>query len=120
MLVGRAAAQSDQDAVHKAITENPTVTSIVRSTVTQFGTDSVRVHADVDFNGAVIVDMHLATRDFDELHRRAQDPAEFRKVLGEVGEAVVKEVGNEVDKLEVRIREVVDNVHDIYIEPHLP
>lgn len=118
MLVGRAAGQEERDAVQKVLREAPAVAKIVRSTITQFGADSVRVFADVDFNGSVIVDKHLSTQDFDALHRRAQDPAEFRKVLGEVGEAVVKEVGVEVDRMEDRIREVIPNVHDIHIEPH--
>ena len=71
------------------------------------GADAYHIAAEIDFDGRVLARRHLDGRDLDALAVELDSGEKLLAFLEEFGDAVTDQVGDEVDRLEARIREVL-------------
>ena len=116
MLIGRAVGSEQRERIAAILREDPAVEAVRSQKTAITGADSFRITAELDFDGRVLADRYLEGRDLAELSARLSDPAELRAFLGEFSEQVTELVGDEVDRIEARIREDLPHADQIAIE----
>ena len=117
LLIGRAIRTQDRIRLQQILENDPAVESVAVSQAVVTGTDTYRISAELDFDGAYLADKFLESHDFDKIHKRVADPEELKAFLHEYGEAVMEQVGDEVDRIEANIRTVLPKASNIALEP---
>jgi len=117
MLLGKSVSPADRAKLQTLLADDPAVDSVAAHAAVVRGTDSYRVAAELDFNGAYLAEKYLETHDAAEICARLETPEDVSEFLKEFGEDVVTQVGVEVDRIEAKIRENIPKVKRIGLEP---
>ncbi len=117
LLIGRAIRAQDRQRLQEILEEDPAVEGVAVSQAVVMGTEAYRISAEIDFDGAYLADKYLETHDLDAIHKRVADPEELKEFLHEYGEAVMTQVGDEVDRIEDKIRTALPKASNIALEP---
>jgi len=117
LLLGRAIRDADRARLQEILENDPAVEGVAVSQAVVTGTDTYRISAELDFDGAYLADKYLETHDLAAIHKRVADPEELKVFLHEYGEAVMEQVGDEVDRIEEKIRTVLPKASNIALEP---
>ncbi len=118
LLVGRAVHISDRNAIRKLLIADPAVEAVVVQRALVTGADTMRISAELDFDGKYFAERYLETREITDILERVKgDPEAMRAFLAEFGEAVVDDVGDEVDRIEKQLREAMPRASLIALEP---
>ncbi|XP_047328977.1 metal tolerance protein C4 isoform X2 [Impatiens glandulifera] len=139
-LIGRAMDDHDMKKVLNFLRNDPVVDAIYDCKSEVIGPGVFRFKAEIDFNGdfngEVLVQNYLNRREgWDSQFREAskeKDDALLLKIMSNYAEEVAKEaakevakevataIGNEVDRLEKEIQEIVPGIRHVDIETHSP
>lgn len=118
LLVGRSVHAKDQAAILRILQDDPAVEKVVLQRALVTGAETMRISAEIDFDGAYFAKRYLEDRDVDALAEKiGSDPDRLRAFLAEFGEALVDDVGDEVDRIEDRIRQAMPKASLIALEP---
>lgn len=125
-LIGRAMDDQDMRKVLCFLENDPVVDSIYDCKSEVIGPGFFRFKAEIDFNGALVVQNYLSktgreewSNQFREATKEKNDD-ELLKIMSNYGEEVVTALGSEVDRLEKEIQELVPGIRHVDIEAHNP
>jgi zinc transporter 9 len=121
LLIGQAIRQDDLDKVVETLQNDPVVDNIASTRAVVAGASSYRISAEIDFDGREVVRRLLAARDeaelAEEIRTAADDPQTLQTWLEEFGEDVLERMGDEVDRIEAKLREAVPRAKAVELEP---
>lgn len=117
LLIGRAIRPEDRRRLQEVLDADPAVDHVALQRAVVTGTSTYRISAEIEFDGSYFAEQYMEGRDLDALHGSLETPSDLEELLVDYGEHVMKQVGDEVDRIEDRIREVLPKAHHINIEP---
>ncbi|MBN2800321.1 MAG: cation diffusion facilitator family transporter [Deltaproteobacteria bacterium] len=103
MLVGQVALE--QGSVRELLASDPLIERVAVTRAAITGVDSIRVSAEVDLDGRRLAERYLAEHDVDALAAQLADPEALRAFLATYSDALLDEVGDEIDRLGEEIRQ---------------
>lgn len=125
-LIGRAIDDHDMERVLQFLKNDPVVDAVYDCKSEVIGPGFFRFKAEIDFNGAVLVQNYLNrigpkewAKQFREGAKEEEDE-KLLKIMSNYGEEVVTALGSEVDRLEKEIQEIVPGIKHVDIEAHNP
>jgi zinc transporter 9 len=116
MLIGQAISDIDREKITAIITEDPLVESLHRARLVVTGTDSLRISAEIDIDGAHIVSIILQSEDIAKVHAQLDSPKKLESWLLAFGETIATQIGVEIDRVESALREAVPNATSVDLE----
>jgi zinc transporter 9 len=117
LLIGQSIRQSELDRVHEIFDNDPVVEDVVMSRAVVEGADAYHIAAEIDFDGRVLARRHLEGRDLDALAMELDSGDKLLVFLEEFGDAISDQIGDEVDRIEARIRDVMPRARHVDLEP---
>lgn len=117
LLIGKAMRPKDLERIEKVFADDPAVEAVAIQRAAVTGASSYRISAEIDFDGHYLAEEWLKTHDVGEVSKKLADPAEVGPFLGDFAEHIVEHLGDEVDRIEAKIREAVPGAENIAIEP---
>lgn len=143
LLLGRSMDEARQKRVLALLMEDPVISYVYESKSEEIGPGKFRFMAEVEFNGRAVVERYLARIDrgcnnlsatksmmttpptddtvverFRRLARADAKPEAFADELSQWGEGLVEAIGDEVDRVERKIRELEPGILHVELEPH--
>jgi zinc transporter 9 len=115
-LVGQRMPREYEDAVRRILSEERVVERVEGVRTAVLGPDVNRFKAEVNFDGHLIARKLLEGRDLEALRRHFDSEEALRAFLEDFGEQVVEALGDEIDRIEARIRDEVPQVSHIDLE----
>lgn len=115
-LLGESVSPERLARLEAALSDDPAVESISDVKATVMGADRVRFKAEIEFHGDVLARKWLAQRDFEGVHDTLDSPEAVREYLIEYTDYVVDALGDEIDRIEEKIREVDPGVLHVDLE----
>lgn len=116
LLLGRSARPEDVQRLEDVLANDDLVESVAEHRAVVTGVDSYRVTAEVDLNGAVLARKWMETQDLGLVHKGLDSPEALAGFLERYTEAVTEQLGDEIDRIEARIREELPKATTIAIE----
>lgn len=117
MLIGRSISKQDQDALEQLLENDPAVEHVVLARGVVAGADAYRISAEIELDGHHLAKLWLAERDPEEVLAEVSDAEKMPEFLGEFADDIVEMVGDEVDRIEARIREAIPRARSVDLEP---
>jgi zinc transporter 9 len=117
MLIGRSISPKDRAKLVAVLESDPAVEHVVLARATVAGADTYRISAEIELDGHHLAKVWLQDKDVGALLESIEDPEALRIFLGEFGDDIVEMVGDEVDRIEARIRRVITRAQNVDIEP---
>jgi zinc transporter 9 len=116
-LLSQSVAPQQQQQILDLLEADPAVESVHDVKATVLGADSFRFKAEIDFDGTAIAAHWLEQQDLDELFEKASaDKASFHTFLLQYGEVMCTALGDEIDRIEEKIRAKVPKAKHVDIE----
>jgi len=117
LLIGRSVGDEQRERIHQLLADDPAVESVAIERAIITGAHSFRISAELDFDGAYLAERYLEGRDLASIRERLGTDEQLRTFLEEFGEQVCELVGDEVDRIEERLRSELPEARAIAIEP---
>ncbi|HMV69137.1 MAG TPA: cation diffusion facilitator family transporter [Myxococcota bacterium] len=117
LLVGRAVGQDERAKIADVLSSDPAIDAVGRLSATVQGTEAYAVKAGIDFNGHYLAEQVLAGRDLDAELASLRSGADLRAYLGDYSEVLLDVLGDQVDRIEGRVREAVRRAQHMDLEP---
>ena len=117
MLLGQAIPAAEQQLLVDLLESDPAIERVALTRAVVAGVNDYRVNAEIEFEGRYIADRFLEGRDLEDVAKRATDPEALRALLVDYGEAMLDQMGVEVDRIEAKIRERLPHARNIALEP---
>lgn len=117
LLVGRSAGDAVLARLESVLEDDEAVEEVATRTAVVVGSEDLDIRAEVEFDGPYLCDKVLAGRDLVEIHGTLRTPADLEAFLDTFSEDLSHVLGDEVDRLEARIREKLPRAHHVEIEP---
>jgi solute carrier family 30 (zinc transporter), member 9 len=117
LLIGRAIRPVDRERVKAILEADPAVEQVVMQQAVVTGTSSYRITAEIDFDGRYLARRYLEERDVEALVTELGDADALQSFLAEFGEAIIGQMGDEIDRIEDKIREELPKASQINLEP---
>ncbi len=106
LLIGKAPPKQVHDRLKQVLADDPVVESLSTFKTVVFGSDAVRLSAEVEFHGEAIAARHLAAAyDLEQTWASLEKAEDLEDLLLKFGDGVVEALGDEVDRLEQALRE---------------
>jgi len=116
-LLGRTVTQSKQEAVISVLEADPVVEHIHDVKATVMSAETFRFKAEVDFDGEEIARRALIDQDLTKISEDvAGSPEALERYLLGFGEHIVEALGDEIDRIEARIRAEVPEAKHVDLE----
>jgi len=116
-LLGQTVNPEMQNKVIQVLESDPAIESIHDVKATVMGADSFRFKAEVDFDGKAIAQRWLSKQDLQQLHANVtEDTKRFEEFLTEYGEHICDALGDEIDRIENKIKEAVPAAKHVDLE----
>jgi zinc transporter 9 len=116
VLLGQSMSTEHTRRVVEALADDPVVEAIHDVKTTVLGTDKTRFKAEIEFDGEAVAERFLATQDLSGIRERIGTEEDLRGFLIEYGDHIVDALGDEIDRLEEKIRHVAPEIHHVDIE----
>jgi len=117
LLIGKAVNADVRDKLREVLENDPAVESVAISRAIVDGSDSYRISAEIDFDGHYVAEQYLVDKDLVEIHGTLDNPEKLKVFLGDFGEAVMSQIGSEIDRIEKHLIEQVPKAKHIALEP---
>ncbi len=117
LLIGQSIGKAELERMNKIFENDPVVENVVMARAVVEGADAYHISAEIDFDGRVLARRHLEGQDLDALAAELDNGEKLLAFLEEFGDAVTDQVGDEVDRLEARIRKVLPRARHVDLEP---
>ena len=75
------------------------------------------IAAEIDIDGRYVARHYLEGHDLPALHAQMDSPEKLGAFLEEFGEAMMEQVGDEIDRIEARLLEKLPSAKNIDLEP---
>ena len=116
MLIGRAISPRDRAKLQDILENDEAIEHVAMSRAVVAGADSWRISAEIELDGRHLAKKWLADKELTELQKEAADPERFRHFLSEFADDIVEMTGDEVDRIEARIREAIPRARNVDLE----
>ena len=117
MLIGRSISKQDQDALEALLENDPAVEHVVLARGEVAGADAYRISAEIELDGHHLARLWLEGKEPDAVLAEIGDVESMPVFLGEFADDIVEMVGDEVDRIEGRIREAIPRAQSVDLEP---
>ena len=117
MLIGRSISKKDQEALEEILENDPAVEHVVLARGIVDGADAYRISAEIELDGHHLAKVWLEGREPAEVLAEVGDAERMPVFLGEFADDIVEMVGDEVDRIEARIREAIPRARSVDLEP---
>lgn len=117
LLIGQSIRTEELEQMLKIFENDPVVEDVAMSRAVVEGADAYHIAAEIDFDGRVLARRHLEGKDLDALAVELDSGEKLQEYLEEFGDALADQVGDEVDRLEAKIREVLPRARHVDLEP---
>ena len=97
MLIGKTINEADREKISAIIRDDPAVESLHRERIIVTGTDSLRISAEIDVDGAHIASIILQSQDIAKIHKQLDTPEKLESWLLTFGESIAEQIGAEID-----------------------
>ncbi len=115
-LVGKAVDKRQRDAIRKILEGDEVVEHIEGMKAVVMGAESSRLAANIEFDGRKVASRVLEGMDLDEILAKTKSREELEHFLTEFGDMVTDQLGDEIDRVEQNIRDVVPGLTSINLE----
>ncbi len=115
-LLGQSISPTRTSQVLEVLQQDPVVEAVYDVKTTVLGSDRSRFKAEVEFDGAEVARRFLASQDLDAMRAEVTDPEALRGLLIRYGDHLIDALGDEIDRIEARIREVDPTLRHVDIE----
>lgn len=115
-LVGKAVDKRQRDTIRKILDEDSVVEKVEGLKAVVMGAESSRVAANIEFDGRLVAAKVMADMDMDEAWAGIQSQQDFEEFLQGFGDQVTDKLGDEIDRVEGKIREALPGVGSINLE----
>jgi len=116
-LLGQAVSSGLSKDVLEVLKADPAVESVHDVKATVMSADSFRFKAEIDFNGETIAKTWIASNDLNAIHTQTRDdPEAFEAFLISYGEHICNALGDEIDRIETKIKEAVPAAKHVDLE----
>jgi len=116
-LLGRTVTQSEQRAVIEVLQADPAVEHIHDVKATVMSAETFRFKAEVDFDGRIVAKRALSDQDLQAIYDQVSgSPEALEQYLLGFGEQVIEALGEEIDRIEARIKEEVPAAKHVDLE----
>ena len=116
-LLGQTVTSGMSDGVMAVLKSDDAVEAVHDVKATIMGADSFRFKAEIDFDGQTIAKRWLEKQDVAAIYARAtQDQESFEAFVHTLGEDLCEALGDEVDRIEARIKQAVPAAKHVDLE----
>ena len=116
-LLGQTVHSALQQEIIDVLEADSAVESVHDVKATVMGADSVRFKAEIDFDGTTIAARWLEKQNLTQLHQEiANDEERFEVFLREYGEHICNALGEEIDRIEEKIKAAVPTAKHVDLE----
>jgi zinc transporter 9 len=116
LLIGKAPPEFVQARLRKVLDDDPVVERLQTFKAVIFGSDSVRLSVEVEFHGEELARRHLTSYDLPEIWQGLSGPEELEELLIRFGDGLIEALGDEVDRLEQKLREADPDARQVDLE----
>jgi len=116
-LVGKAISPREQKKLRDVLEADPVVEHVAVQRAMVMGTEDYKISAEIDLDGRVLFERYLTDHNMEELFAKTRSVEELRAFLQRYSDDLADIIGDEIDRLESRIREVIPKAKDIDLEP---
>jgi zinc transporter 9 len=116
-LVGQSISAQDRAQLSSILSSDPAVQAVNAEKSIVRGSDTIRVHARLDLDGAYLARKWMQDRDLDALRESLGSTDALRQFLERYGEDLMQLTAAEVDRIESTIREAMPEAKNISLEP---
>jgi zinc transporter 9 len=117
-LVGKSISPKDRTKLISWLKNDPVVEDVAVQRSMVVGTDFYKVSAEVDLNGRFMADQYLKEMDTTKLLASFKSPEDFERYLQDYSEQLVDQVGDEINRIEKKIKKAMPKAKDIDLEPN--
>ena len=117
LLIGRRVNNLERDKLIDILESDPLVEEVSNDRLIITGAETVRVSAEIDIDGRYISTQVLSDVNIVELHASLNSPDKLEDYLGEFGESIANRMGQEIDRLEMKIKEALPGTDAVDLEP---
>ncbi|TNE87463.1 MAG: cation diffusion facilitator family transporter [Deltaproteobacteria bacterium] len=117
LLIGKAMRPADRALIERVFEEDPAIESVAIQRAAVTGASAYRISAEIDFDGHYLAEQWLKTHDVTEVAKQLSDPEAVGPFLGDFAEHIVDHLGDEVDRIEAKLREALPGAQNIALEP---
>jgi zinc transporter 9 len=117
LLIGKAMRPSDRALVERVFAEDPAIESVAIQRAAVTGASSYRISAEIDFDGHYLAEQWLKTQDLGSVSETLSDPEAVAPFLGDFAEHIVDHLGDEIDRIEAKLRVALPGAENIALEP---
>ena len=115
-LLGQSMSAENTSRVVEALKTDPVVEAVNDVKTTVLGTNQARFKAEVEFDGEAVARRFLATQDLTATWDDINDEAALRAFLIQYGDHIIDALGDEIDRLETKIRTVAPEIRHVDLE----
>ena len=115
-LVGMAMPVADRNKILKILTSDPIVEHVYDVKTAIIGTGAWRFKAEIEFDGEKIARKYLSKIDVPAVSATLNTDEELKTFLIKYGDHIIGVLGDEIDRLEAKIKEQLPSVKHIDIE----
>ena len=116
MLIGRSISNEDRQKLEDILNDDDAIERVALARAVVAGADSWRISAEIELDGHHLAEKWLEGKDVAEVYAEAAEPERFREFLGEFADDIVEMTGDEVDRIEARIREAIPRARNVDLE----
>ncbi|MFT5679109.1 MAG: zinc transporter 9 [Myxococcota bacterium] len=116
VLLGLSMSTQNTSRVVEILSGDPVVESVHDVKTTVLGTDQTRFKAEIQFDGEAIARRFLITQDLATIWERINTEDELRTFLIEYGDHIVEALGDEIDRLEDKVRLAAPEIRHVDLE----
>ncbi len=116
LLIGKAPPEAVQERLRRVLDNDPVVERIESFRAVVYGSDSLQLSADLEFDGEEVARRYVATLDLDDTWSKVHSAEDLERFLVDFGDHLIEVLGDEVDRIEERLREVDPDARDVDLE----
>ena len=116
LLLSRSARPEDLSAVRELLDTDDLIEGVVEHRAIVTGVASYRITAEVDLDGAVLAQRWMENQDLAPIQKTLDSPEALASFLERYTEEITEHLGDEIDRIESKIRAELPKATDITIE----
>ena len=117
LLIGARIHEGRHEALVDLLQNDPAVDEVVTDRAVVTGAETFRFSAELEFSGAYMAQRFLEDRSLSEIRSGLDTDEALSAFLDEFGEALMDQVGDEVDRIEAKIRANFPSAGRVELEP---
>ncbi len=116
LLIGKSISIEERQRLAAVLADDPAIESVIAQTAVVTGADDYVVTTEIDVDGAYLAGKYLEGRAIDDLQDRVATEEGLRAFLHEYAEDIVELLGDEVDRIEARVRKAIPKATQVDVE----